>query len=56
MKQETVIIIEDFNKEMEVVIRYKGKGNFEIVKAHKKVNLDDFSAILQELSKPNTTP
>ncbi len=49
MKQEPVIILEDENGEMEVIIRYVGKGNFEVVRTQKKVNLEDFANILENL-------
>jgi hypothetical protein len=51
MKQEIVIIIENNNGEIDTVIRQKGQGNFEVIKAQRHLSLENFTDVLKSLQK-----
>jgi hypothetical protein len=51
MKQEIVIIIENNNGEIDTVIRQKGQGNFEVIKAQRHLSLENLAEVLNSLQK-----
>ena len=48
---EIVIIIENNNGEIDTVIRQKGQGNFEIIKAQRHLSLENLTEVLSSLQK-----